>query len=149
MGGWWQVRTLMYGNSAGGTWSQTAATCRSGALPRPPPGHVPKHDQSINITLFSKNHCWKWVTWTFGLSFFPWCPHHNTFSFPGLIYLTSMKWNFTPNPPWGTVFSGGPSGLSAAMLQMWQVPLLGLPAIQSQMSLTACLTQSPLYWFLK
>lgn len=44
----------MYGNSAGSTWSQTAATCRSGALPRPPPGHVPKHDQSINITLFWK-----------------------------------------------------------------------------------------------
>ena len=37
--------------------SPTAATCRSGALPRPPPGHVPKHDWNIYITLFSKSHC--------------------------------------------------------------------------------------------
>lgn len=35
------------------------------------------------------------------------------------------------------------------MLQMRQVPPLGLPATQDQMILTVCLTQIPLYWFLK
>lgn len=126
---------------------QRAPPWSAGTLPRPPQGHPLAYDSSVSISLFSKSQCWTWGTWSFILILFSNVLIMDTFSFPGLIFLTTMKWNFTPNSPWGRVFSGVLSRLSKAILQMWQVPSLDLSGIQGQMILMgaqACLTDSPL-----
>lgn len=77
----------------------------AGALARPPPGHSPTWDYRINITLFSESYCWEWITWRLILILFPNVLITDTFSFPRLIYLTTMKGNFILNSLWGRVFS--------------------------------------------